>query len=404
MLRSVRFLPLFGLMLATTVQPAAATDLADFNGFTWSQPEAGASLRLTGRAMVDYRQFDHEGTADTFTFRRVRFGFAAILYQDFGLRVEVDATDDVTLADGFVNYRQSDALQLQAGQFKVPFSFDELASSLFFDLQERSLLTNLAHNRDRGVMVHGQPQPWISYALGVFNGSGVNVNETEPEGGHDVAEGKDVAARLTTNLASLLDLSNMVLHLGIAATAGEQAAGVAESGTTPARGITFFAPQETAADFDRRRIGLELAVARGPVKLQSEWAHESLESDDLDADIDAAYVALSWWVTGESFAAAYNPDGFGRTRPVRTYSQDGRGFGAVELSVRLSRFDAGDFPAIAGQSREATEASVGAVWVIHPNVRLVTTYFRTEFDEPVTAGDGTIDHEHAVEARLQIDI
>jgi len=403
--RSTRFLPLLGLLLVTAVPSAA--DPGTFRGFSWSQPEAGASLRLTGRAMVDYRQFDHDGSADTFTFRRVRFGLAATLYEDFDLRVEVDATDDATLADGLVNFRHSDALQLQAGQFKVPFSLDELTSSLFFDLQERSLLTNLAHNRDRGVMVHGRPRPWLSYALGVFNGGGVNVNESEA-----TEEGKDVALRLTADLAPLLRWEDAVLHLGVAATRGEQPAtrpgddpgDPPVAGSTSARGIEFFSPVGTTADFERRRLGLELAMARGPVKLQAEWARETLDGDDVDGDIDAAYVALSWLVTGESFAATYTPDGFGRLHPERPYSRREGGIGAVEVSARLSHFDAADFPAVAGQSREATEASLGAVWVIHPNVRLVTTYFRTEFDEPVTAGEATIRHENAVEARLQIDI
>jgi len=203
-----------------------------------------------------------------------------------------------------------------------------------------------------------------------------------------------------------------VLHLGVAATSGEQPAtrpgedpgDPPVAGSTSARGIEFFSRAGTTADFDRRRLGLELAVARGPMKLQAEWARETLDGDDVDGDIDAAYVSLSWLVTGESFAAAYTPDGFARIRPARPYSRRDTGVGAVEVSARLSHFDASDFPAVAGQSREATEASLGAVWILHPNVRVVTTYFRTEFDEPVTAGDGTIDHENAVEARVQIDI
>ncbi|RMF81251.1 MAG: hypothetical protein D6739_09425, partial [Nitrospirae bacterium] len=94
------------LLLALTLllpRPAAAGAAAPLRPVVWEAAAARASLRLTGRVMADYRAFDPEGQADTFTFRRVRFGFDARALGWLRLRVELDATGKATLADGFVD-------------------------------------------------------------------------------------------------------------------------------------------------------------------------------------------------------------------------------------------------------------------------------------------------------------
>ncbi len=140
----------------------------------WRDGAREASLRLTGRVMADYRAFDPEGEADTFTFRRVRFGFDARALGWLRLRVELDATSKAELADGFADLALHPAVILRAGQFKLPFSLDELTSSLFFDLNERSMLTAIAPNRDRGVELLATPLSWLTCEIALANGAGVD--------------------------------------------------------------------------------------------------------------------------------------------------------------------------------------------------------------------------------------
>jgi len=376
---------------------AVADPAVPLRAVVWQNAASTASLRLTGRVMADYRDYDHEGSADTFTFRRVRFGFDTRALGWLRLRVEADLTHGAELADGFVALRLHPALTVRAGQFKLPFSLDELTSSLFFDLNERSMVTAIAPNRDRGVEILGTPLPWLTYEVAVANGAGVNVDEKEA-----TDDGKDWAARLVLHPSGTVADRPAVAHLGFAANAGDQPAGDAFAAATPARGLRFLS-LGSAGGFRRTRIGVEAAVAVGPWKLQSEWARETLDGDDLDATVDAAYLTGAWLLTGEPFAAAYTPDGFGRIRPKRTFAP-GRWGGALEVAARVGRLEGRDLDRTAEQSRDATEASVGVVWILHPNARLVASYFHTDFDEPVTAGGDRVKHEDGVAARLQIDL
>jgi hypothetical protein len=54
----------------------------------------------------------------------------------------------------------------------VPFSLEELTADLFLDTVERSMVNELAPQRDQGVMLQGQFfNRVLGYSLGVFNGS-----------------------------------------------------------------------------------------------------------------------------------------------------------------------------------------------------------------------------------------
>lgn len=376
---------------------AVADPASPLRAVVWQDAASDASLQLTGRVMADYRDYDHEGSADTFTFRRVRFGFDARALGFLRLRVELDATSRAELADGFAELILHPAITLRAGQFKLPFSFDELTSSLFFDLQERSMLTAITPKRDRGVEALGSPLPWLTYEVALANGAGVNVNEDDA-----VHDGKDWAARLVLHPSGMVADRPAVAHLGLAATAGDQPSGDAFAATTPARGLHFL-DLTSASAFRRTRLGVEAAMAVGPWKLQSEWARERFDNDDLDGRIDAAYLTAAWLITGEPFADAYSPDGFGRIRPTRPFAPGTLG-GAVEIAARIGRLDSRGVARTAGRSRDATEASLGVVWILHPNARVVASALYTDFDEPVDAGSEPVNHEGGVAARLQLDL
>lgn len=80
--------------------------------------------------------------------------------------------------DGFVGYEVDPLLRFQIGQFNTPFTMENVTSSRWLDLMERSLTVRTLgapYNKDLGLMAWGTaPSGLFDYQLGVFGGDGMN--------------------------------------------------------------------------------------------------------------------------------------------------------------------------------------------------------------------------------------
>ena len=247
-------------------------------------------------------------------------------------------------------------------------------------------------------MVHGTPSTGVFYGLAASNGDGKNANETS-----STADGKDVIGRLGTNVAEIIGNKDMVLHFAGAYSDGREQQSLAlPTGRTEGRGITFFTPANIATNYDRKRTAGEVSVAWNQVKLQGEWtvANFKTVSGTVDRDINAHYAEAMWLITGEKYADAYRNGAYGAIKPDRPYKKGTDGWGAWELGLRYSKFDANDFPTIVGQSKEADAVTVGLKWIPNTNTRVYLNYVMTKFDQPVNVVGGTTDKENAINLRL----
>jgi phosphate-selective porin OprO/OprP len=153
-------------------------------------------IEFGGRLQADYagaedgaRTLAGDKLASQFLVRRARFEVDGLLYRWIGFKLEADFTEGVSLKDAYLDLRFFPELRFRAGQFKVPFSLEELTSSRFIDFVERSLVNELAPARDRGVMLYGDLMGGaVSYFLGGFNGTGEDTSDNNSD--------KDLAARL----------------------------------------------------------------------------------------------------------------------------------------------------------------------------------------------------------------
>lgn len=68
--------------------------------------------------------------------------------------------------------------ELRIGQFKVPFSMERLTSFHKRDFVENAIATGLVNGRDIGVAIFGK-KDWIEYNFGIFNGEGMNLNDSD---------------------------------------------------------------------------------------------------------------------------------------------------------------------------------------------------------------------------------
>jgi phosphate-selective porin len=80
--------------------------------------------------------------------------------------------------DAFINYIAHPLLNVQVGQFLLPFSFENRMSDNTTPFMERNIVvrnTGAPNLRDIGAMVWGEPQNRLFYySVGVFNGDGPN--------------------------------------------------------------------------------------------------------------------------------------------------------------------------------------------------------------------------------------
>ena len=246
-------------------------------------------------------------------------------------QVEYEFSSDEHWRDVYVNYRQFNHLQVQAGKFKLPFSLDENTSSANLDFVYRSrAATQLAPGRDRGVMVHGRVLNVLQYEAGLFNHDGGNARTDNPD---RVFGGTTTAGRATVQpfRSSKSLLSD--LQFGAAFTGSDVPEGIAALRGRTALDAPFF-PSDLWVRGSRRRVGLEARWRPGPfsvkaeyIRVQSERRGQSVEDADLSPFIGTGwYVSGTWLATGEKKASgADNP-----RRPIFR-----GGFGALEFAARL---------------------------------------------------------------------
>lgn len=96
--------------------------------------------------------------------------------------VEVNQTSRI-LQDAYISIDFGRSFQVDAGQRKLPLSFEGNQSAAEIRTVERALMFSnrgrggdLADVRDLGVMAYGRITPQVDYQVGVFNGLGENQN------------------------------------------------------------------------------------------------------------------------------------------------------------------------------------------------------------------------------------
>jgi phosphate-selective porin OprO/OprP len=109
---------------------------------------------------------------------RLTFGGHAFT-EDLGYKLQVDfGRGAVALKDYYLDYRVADDVLVRLGQYKRPFSRQQITSSGNLEFVDRAI-TNNEYNaeRDVGFMMHNnyEKSPMLEWAVGVFNGTGENL-------------------------------------------------------------------------------------------------------------------------------------------------------------------------------------------------------------------------------------
>jgi phosphate-selective porin len=166
---------------------------------------AARQMQLIGYTQIRYQTFQESGKHNSFDIRRARIDLKGSVIPIFSYRLQADLVDKPKMIDAYGEIKLADYFSITAGQFKIPFSMENLTSSNKIEMIDRSQVVEALvarskdvignqNGRDIGIQVGGtllkiKDLPLVEYRLGVFNGSGINVADT-------ANNAKDLAGRL----------------------------------------------------------------------------------------------------------------------------------------------------------------------------------------------------------------
>ena len=251
---------------------------------------AGKPIKISGFTQVRYRQ--DRSINDTADIRRARLDIKGDVTERFDYRTQIEfgGTSGPFLLDATAGYKVTPSLKLTAGQFKIPFSQENLSSDEKSDTINRSQVvealvarsTDVIGNqngRDIGAQASGNAFPnkdsyWVDYAIGVFNGSGMNKG--------DLNEQKDVVGRVV--LHPLKELSV---------------------------GSSYYFGRETLSSSpahrdDRDRVGAEFAYLHDPISFKGEY----IQGNDGATSKEGEYLQGGYFLIPEKLQGVLKWDRF----------------------------------------------------------------------------------------------
>jgi hypothetical protein len=171
---------------------SAETDLPTGfkNGFFLKSSNGDFKLNIGARVQTRYQYDAVDGLGDiaddgtgtddkqSFSIPRARLTLKGNAYgKNLTYKFETDFGKGlVNLKDFFANYKFSDRIHVRVGQWKRPFSRQQINSSSKLSLVDRAITDKLYDTgRDIGLAVHNnyEKSPEFEWALGVFNGASV---------------------------------------------------------------------------------------------------------------------------------------------------------------------------------------------------------------------------------------
>ncbi len=317
--------------------------------------------------------------------RRMRFAIKATLWKYWLAEIDFDfAGNEVDIKDAYMAYAGVENMLFKIGQFRSPFSLEELTTSRYISFIERGLPNAFPPGRLLGFGIYKWGKNWQA-AAGVFAQEAGDIDEKE---GEDSDEGHAFVGRFS--IAPLLK-GNKVFHVGAsyayktndAFTEKMRFRGYDESKISKIR----FLSTGKVSDVDHvSMFGLESAFQLGPLHLQGEYMNAAItrlaDSGESDYKLSGGYAFASFFLTGDSMPYYADQGEFGRVKPK------GKG-GAVELLARYSWVDLNDLDA-GIEGGEGKNFTLGLNWYINPNCKIMLNYTWVDHDKYADA-DGDWD-------------
>jgi phosphate-selective porin OprO/OprP len=388
----------------------------------WEDVSAqGWTSRVGGRAMGDYVLFADQDAANLaalgdldnyFEFRRLRLLVEGTGYGVYDYRVELDfepefsGSEAVQIRDVYLGIHEIPALgYVRFGNFKEPFSLEELTSSRFITFLERGLPNIFAPARHVGVAAYNYTEAEdVTWAFGAyFEDISQELKELVSDN-----QGIDLVARATMS-PYYADEGRHLIHLGGGAVWTDVGDNLVRFSTRPEiHEESVFVDTGTFSVDNYWRYNAEFAAVWGPLSIQSEgfFVDTNGIAGVPDQEFYGAYAFVSYFLTGEHRNYNRTQAHFDRVRPLTNFwvvdTCDGCdvGWGGWEVATRWSYVDLNDpFLAGVGSAGELHDLTVGVNWYWNPYARYMFNWIHA-FNDRNDVGDNDAD---ILAMRWQVD-
>jgi len=238
-------------------------------------------FKISGYGQVRWTSLP--GSGSTFQLRRGRISLDGNIHKIASYKIQIEALNTPALLDAYLQLKPASYANFTFGQFKIPFSQENLISSSDLLTIERSQVVNSlvpgrdtgSNGRDIGADLSGSynlsHSAGVDYAVGVFNGAGIDRKDDNNR--------KDFDARLAVRPFKGLSL------------AGDYYNGAAG-----------------AAEVAHDRQGTEIAYTYRPLTLQGEfiWGRDGTIHEQGWYGLAAWRFSKKW--EGVFRADAFDPD------------------------------------------------------------------------------------------------
>lgn len=247
----------------------------------------------------DAKGFDGKGgtTRDTsladedgFKIRRAKLAVFGNAYEHVKFKLEANFAGTPALDDAFIEDDHLPYLVGKVGQFKVPFSLEELTSDTeILSIERSEAVKQIAPERDQGISFSGDiPGGLLSYSIGAFNGSKAKAATT-----YSIGSNNDAGKNATKNDNDQLLYSGRL----VAKPAGWIKVGVNGLTSTDGSG---------SSEEDRTSYGIDLQIKnlkRG-CSLQGEYLNQRLEKTGTDVTSEGFYVQAGHFIVPKHLEVA----------------------------------------------------------------------------------------------------
>lgn len=342
--------PLFGLLAFSSGCLAGGLDL--------TPPDIHGRLFIDGAVYSPDKAALKNGTE----LRRARVTLKgkALEPWKYKLAVAYD-NNEIKVKSAYIGYCGFFGHKLKIGQFKEPFSMEELSSSKYSTFMERSVATTFAPAYSIGVQAasHGNfsNENYIyNYALGVF---GEELDKPSSNQHESVAlTGRfNTSTKFNDEQLATVGVSgsfrrynyNSMLRLTPGIESHVTGLSLIDTGDLMLNSFT--------------RLGVEGAFINGPCSWQGEyvWGRVNGRDSTPNATFSSGFLQWSYFLTGENRNFNQNRGTFGHITPQNDN-------GAWEGALRISHIDLDDKSIMGGKQ---TNYTAGINWYVNTNVRFM---------------------------------